>query len=400
MFRDLHKLRQEQPVAHLHDVCLVHRRDLFPVVEERKPESVLRRPPGFLLRDDFQRLDDVRHDLVLEAAVLSLRVLADDDDVEVLEARRDSRGVEAVAEVDVEVEGLVRFFFCFRSLVRVCVWKWVCGREGGREGFFSFGTFFSFTEKEKNAIFFVLFFFVSLLTFPQLHVQRLRRCIAFAQRREKSTFDTALVLPNRVQDVLRDLLDGLATRRRPRHLWEALPDDRRAELGDDVLDGGRDLRTDAVPGDQRDRLGLGVADGRDVGDDGSLGGGGGVRRGRRRGKKKEEGKKRPKKTGRVRAAGEKKNEKKDFHLFALSLARSLVRSVLFSQRRNTKRERARTCISMPLRPWRTRAEAADRNMTTNGCPSRKKKRKNDALDRLEEKRKKKWKGKRTDERTN
>ena len=79
---------EEQPVAELHDVRLVDGRHLLPAVPPRVLEGELgdarRRPLG----DDLQALDDARHDLVLEAGVQILGVLADDDQVDALEARR------------------------------------------------------------------------------------------------------------------------------------------------------------------------------------------------------------------------------------------------------------------------------------------------------------------------
>ena len=124
---------------------------LFAVVEEGHPEGVLCGPARLLQGDDLEGLDDVGHDLVLEAGVLACAwgkekkktsggkkickrkrnkkkkkknddggqdtpppppltfgVFPDDDNVEPLEPGGHPGGVEAVDEVDVEVES----FWC------------------------------------------------------------------------------------------------------------------------------------------------------------------------------------------------------------------------------------------------------------------------------------------------
>jgi hypothetical protein len=54
----------------------VHRRHAAPVVEERKLERVLGDAQALFVRDDLEALDDAVDDLVLQAAVLALGVLA------------------------------------------------------------------------------------------------------------------------------------------------------------------------------------------------------------------------------------------------------------------------------------------------------------------------------------
>ena len=67
---------EEQAVALLHDVGLVHGRHAAPVVEEGKLEGVLGDAQALVVRDDLEALDDAVDDLVLQAAVLALGVLA------------------------------------------------------------------------------------------------------------------------------------------------------------------------------------------------------------------------------------------------------------------------------------------------------------------------------------
>ena len=67
---------QEEAVTELHDVGLVDGGDLSPVIEEGVAERVLRHPTRALLGDDLQALYHVRHNLVLQPAVLPLRVFS------------------------------------------------------------------------------------------------------------------------------------------------------------------------------------------------------------------------------------------------------------------------------------------------------------------------------------
>ena len=90
-----------------------------------------------------------------------------------------------------------------------------------------------------------------------------------AQRREQRPLEAHLVPPDRRQHVGGHLGHGLAARGRARNPFELFPNDRRAELGDDVLDCRGDLGTDAVARDQRDGPRLGIADRGDVGDEGA-----------------------------------------------------------------------------------------------------------------------------------
>ena len=99
---------EEEPVGELHDVGLVDGRDPLAPVPPRVIEGELRDPRGGALRDDLQGLDDSRHDRVLEAAVEVLGVLADDDEVDVLEPAGDRGHVLDRPEVGVEVERLAQ----------------------------------------------------------------------------------------------------------------------------------------------------------------------------------------------------------------------------------------------------------------------------------------------------
>jgi len=77
---------------------------LRPGVREGELRHARRRHLG----DDFQALDHARHDLVLEAGVQVLGVLAHEHQVDVLEPRRDARQVVDRPEVGVEAEGLAQ----------------------------------------------------------------------------------------------------------------------------------------------------------------------------------------------------------------------------------------------------------------------------------------------------
>ena len=90
--RHLARALEEQAVAQLHDVGLVDRRDrlrrLFARAYSNANSRDARRR---LLGDDLEALDHARDDLVLEAGVEVLGVLADDDQVDVREAARARR---------------------------------------------------------------------------------------------------------------------------------------------------------------------------------------------------------------------------------------------------------------------------------------------------------------------
>jgi hypothetical protein len=73
----------EETVGQLHDVGLVDAGNLLAPVGGSKRESELGDPLGLHLGDNLEGLDNTRDRLVLEAGVLSLRVLTDDAHVNV-----------------------------------------------------------------------------------------------------------------------------------------------------------------------------------------------------------------------------------------------------------------------------------------------------------------------------
>ena len=77
---------------------------MAPRVLEREPRDARRG----VLGDDLQALDDAGHDLVLEAGVQVLGVLADDDEIDALEARRHARQVPHRPQVGVEIQRLAQ----------------------------------------------------------------------------------------------------------------------------------------------------------------------------------------------------------------------------------------------------------------------------------------------------
>jgi hypothetical protein len=77
----------EKTIGKLHDVGLVDAGNLLAVVGERKGESKLGNALRLLTGNDLERLDDAIDRLVLETGVLTLGVLTDDAEVDVLVAR-------------------------------------------------------------------------------------------------------------------------------------------------------------------------------------------------------------------------------------------------------------------------------------------------------------------------
>ena len=104
---------EEESVRHAHDVGLVHRRHLVPPVVLGVLEGELGDARRRLLRDQLDGLHHAADDLVLDARVLALRVLADGDEVDVVVERlvaldrlaRPHVGVEAEFLAERQVEG-------------------------------------------------------------------------------------------------------------------------------------------------------------------------------------------------------------------------------------------------------------------------------------------------------
>lgn len=103
----------EQSIGELHDVGLVDAGDLLAVVGKRKGEGELGDTLRLRAGDDLERLDDAADRLVLESRVLTLGVLTDDAEVDVLVARlvagdvleEDDRGVDVELLTQSNVEG-------------------------------------------------------------------------------------------------------------------------------------------------------------------------------------------------------------------------------------------------------------------------------------------------------
>ncbi len=99
---------EEEAVRQLHDVRLVDRRDLAAAVGD----GIVEREPGDPLRrcagDDLDALRGVGSDHVLDARVEVLGVLADDDEVDVVVARLEALDGARRPEVGVEPERLTK----------------------------------------------------------------------------------------------------------------------------------------------------------------------------------------------------------------------------------------------------------------------------------------------------
>ena len=104
--RDRPAALEEQPVGELHDVRLVHGRDLAPAVGDRVLEREAGDPLRGLAGDDLDALRGIAADDVLDARVEVLGVLADDDEVDVVEAADDALHRAGRAQVRVQAERL------------------------------------------------------------------------------------------------------------------------------------------------------------------------------------------------------------------------------------------------------------------------------------------------------
>ncbi len=97
---------EEQPVGQLHDVGLVHGRDLAPAVGDRVVEREPGDPLGGRAGDDLDALRGVGADHVLDARVQVLRVLANDHEVDILVARLETLHRAGRPQVRVQAERL------------------------------------------------------------------------------------------------------------------------------------------------------------------------------------------------------------------------------------------------------------------------------------------------------
>jgi len=97
---------QEQPVAHLHDVGLVHSGHFAATVLFGVLEGVLTDAHGGFLGDDLQTLHHSGNHPVLDAGVEPFCVLPDHYQIHVLEARPHSGHVLDGAQAGVQLQGL------------------------------------------------------------------------------------------------------------------------------------------------------------------------------------------------------------------------------------------------------------------------------------------------------
>src|SRR3984957_16350707 len=81
-FRHLARTAQEEPVGHLHDVCLVDRVNPVALELARVFKGKLRNAGRSLLGDDLQRLHHSRNHFMLQPDILAFRVLAHDDQID------------------------------------------------------------------------------------------------------------------------------------------------------------------------------------------------------------------------------------------------------------------------------------------------------------------------------
>ena len=95
---------QKQAVAELEDVRLVDAGDALAALAAGRFEGEPGDPLGGRLGDHAEAFDDAGHDFVLQAAVESFGVFADDDQVDVLVARRHAGHRSGGAVVGVELQ--------------------------------------------------------------------------------------------------------------------------------------------------------------------------------------------------------------------------------------------------------------------------------------------------------
>lgn len=95
---------QEQSVAELHDVSLVHSCHLLAVMFDGIIESELGDSQRLLFGDHLETLDYSRNSLMFKCRVLAFCLFTDDNSVDVLVTSIDTRQADHVNHISVQVE--------------------------------------------------------------------------------------------------------------------------------------------------------------------------------------------------------------------------------------------------------------------------------------------------------
>jgi len=98
----------EKTVGKLHDICLVDAGHLLPVVRQGKTEGKFANTLRLGTGNDLQRLHNTLHGLVLETGVLSLGILTDNAEIDIIVSRLVSRDVLNQYDRGVDVEFLAQ----------------------------------------------------------------------------------------------------------------------------------------------------------------------------------------------------------------------------------------------------------------------------------------------------
>eukprot|EP01137_Pigoraptor_chileana_P032186 Opistho-2@21176 len=99
---------KEETVSKLHDVCLVDRSDLLPVIASGVIKRILCNANRVFAGDDLERLNDAGNRLMLETAVLSLGVLTNNNEIDVVVASGISRNAPALDDISKEIKFLAK----------------------------------------------------------------------------------------------------------------------------------------------------------------------------------------------------------------------------------------------------------------------------------------------------
>src|SRR5437667_6221037 len=99
---------QEQAVRKLHDIGFVYGMNLFSAVAFGIFKRKFRNARGSFFGDDFQAFDDAGNNLMLEAGVQVLGVLADENQVHIFKVRLYTGHVFDRAQIGVKIEGLAK----------------------------------------------------------------------------------------------------------------------------------------------------------------------------------------------------------------------------------------------------------------------------------------------------
>src|SRR2546429_5824264 len=107
--RHIARATEKKTIRQLHDIGFVDGVNLLAVILASVFKSKAGDAIGSLLGDDFQTLHNARNNFVFKSGIKSLRILPDDDEINVRIASGDMRQIANGAEIRIKLEALAQF---------------------------------------------------------------------------------------------------------------------------------------------------------------------------------------------------------------------------------------------------------------------------------------------------